>query len=327
VIAERLVLTRHSLDAHDLRSTRAEFPIEWSPMRAIDLAPQLVPIDEGRLAVVVHADGRVCSLDLATGEAWWVKDGRTGEPIADVAHVVQVHGTASPVAFITRNGRALITDAGVRMAIEGVLLALARGAIGRLPFFAAAWHRPAKILVCGMEDGRVVRIARGAVHVLGAHADMVLAVRIDAEHGTVICTSDDGAVIEWSLLGGKRQQWLGAGLPLTSAARDGQGGLVACSATGTVLRWPKQESRSPRTAFDGSNVIAASVTDRGVAVLALQEERAIEVWNTRDGVRVAVLDPSASDAEDVAFVDDGNRVVAHVRDEFREWEVVVPTAR
>jgi len=171
-----------------------------------------------------------------------------------------------------------------------------------------------------------VRIARGAVYVLGVHADTVLTARIDGERETVICTSDDGAVIEWSLFGGKVQQWLGADVPLVSAVRDGRGGLVACSATGTVLHWSEQ-GRGPRTEFNGSHAIAASVTDRAVATLTLHEERAIELWNTRDVARVAVLDPSASGAEDVAFVDDGSRVVAHVHDEFREWDVVVPTPR
>jgi hypothetical protein len=293
----------------------------------MDLAPQMVPVDDGRVAVLVHADGNVRGLDLATGEAWCVKDSGTGEPIADVAHVVRVHGSASPVAFITRSGRALITDAGVRTAIDGALLALARGAIGRLSLFATAWHRPAKILVCGTEDGRVVRVSRGSVHVLGAHTDTVLATRIDSRCETVISTSDDGAVIEWSLFGGKKEHWFGADVPLTSAARDDQGGLVACSSTGTVLHWSKQESGNPRTLFDGWNAIAATVTESGNAVLALHEEHAIELWNTRDGVRVAVLDSYARGAEDVAFVGDGSQVVAHVRDEFREWKVVVPTTR
>jgi hypothetical protein len=318
VIARRFIVEAIRLGADDSGIDRTEFPIEWSSI--VDgLAPQLLPLADGHAVLLVDAHGRASVLDVRAGAAWLVTDSATGSVVTDVAYVVHAVGGATEAGLITRGRGAALLSGDLRTVASDPALEAAWRQTTGVARFSASWDVGGGTLVVGTEDGRVACLRGGERRTLGHHSDIVLSVRLQPDGETVLTTSEDGTVRQWSLGRDDRRfrAYAGARLPIVAAARDQSGDVIATSDSGVFHRW-RGPSSDPRLVKRTTSIVAG-ITDSGKIGLTARDEHAVEVWDTSASARLAVLDDDARDVTDITFVDGGRRIVAHGDGEPRAW--------
>ncbi|MDP9150520.1 MAG: hypothetical protein M3O36_11350 [Myxococcota bacterium] len=260
LIARRLVVERFDLVVRGGRRERFEFPIEWTPFLADGFPARLLVPGDGRWIVLAHGDGKACTLDLTDQRAMWV---RRGDAILDdVSHLVTIISEPSPsVGLVSRSAGALVLGLETNRISDNRDLADAwRRTWGYRPT-AAVWHATTKGLSIGTEDGVVATLGGGGrASARSTHLDAVTSLWTDEGATTLVSSSEDGGVVRRSNASEVPEVFASSSASLVSCAQTAAGDVIACTASGTVLRWPSHRTKTPEVISTSLATSAAIAT-------------------------------------------------------------------